>query len=245
MRRLRGGGEGCIDGVAILEADAERRDRDLLRGRAPHAHRSRALVVGDHDADGSGVLGVDGLEPIEAVSAIDEGDGAGACVGTPRMFAKVGHFNIGTGAAATTVSITGVGFEPKAVLFWWSGRTDLAGQNGGGSYRRGIGFSTGPGARRVVSARVRDNVDPSSGSRRFSETEVIVSHWTGGGVDGIADLASLDADGFTLTIVNDFGTNIVLMAVLGPSRLGYSLFHGLQDFVAVDRLLARDRIRDL
>ena len=49
-----------------------------------------------------------------------------------------GSFNIGTGGVGTTVSITSLSFEPKVIIFGWSGRTAVG--QAEGSHKFGMGY---------------------------------------------------------------------------------------------------------
>src|SRR5947209_736339 len=62
---------------------------------------------------------------------------------------KEGAFNIGTGAVSSTVVTSGIGFQPKVVLFWWSGRTETVDTTGGASISRGFGVGVSPTDRRA------------------------------------------------------------------------------------------------
>jgi len=64
------------------------------------------------------------------------------------MDAKQDSFNISTGVATTTQAITGVGFQPKAVVFWWSGNTSATDAVTGQTALRGQGFAVSATDRR-------------------------------------------------------------------------------------------------
>jgi len=136
------------------------------------------------------------------------------------LSAKVGHFNIGLGAAASTVAITGVGFLPKAIVFWWSGRTESTDTAGNATHLRGVGWTTGPA----------NNVSKCTRSVHGSASLAIadVSHRDDaciteagdGALIGWADLQSFDADGFTLEILDAFVTDLrVSYLALGGDTL--------------------------
>src|SRR3984893_6102126 len=62
--------------------------------------------------------------------------------------------------------------------------------------------------------------------------------------DDIGDLAKAQQPDLAAVAV-DFGADIVILAIFGAARLLDRLLHRLQDFIAVDPLVARDGIGDL
>ena len=119
------------------------------------------------------------------------------------LSSKAGAFSIGTGAATTTVAVTGVGFTPKAVIFAWNGRTattdGTTDPGTGAGSQRGFGVATGTSSRWAV---VSTSVDAGTSSAAFSANDqaaCLISISAAGAQDGAADLQSFDADGFTLT----------------------------------------------
>lgn len=105
---------------------------------------------------------------------------------------KVGHFSKRTSTG--TQSVTEVGFQPAAVIFWCSGGvTD-------GTYVTsviaGLGFSTGDGE---GTGSIGINGGSASASTRRRSAERAISLVDGSGtVHGEASVQSFDADGFTL-----------------------------------------------
>lgn len=105
--------------------------------------------------------------------------------------AKVGGFNTGTGTGS--LSVTGVGFEPVAVVFWWSGATGSSdGDQANTDIDRGVGFALSSTERRAASLTDVDSAATMDVSRRTSESHCILFS------TGDIDLASMDTDGFTL-----------------------------------------------
>ena len=136
--------------------------------------------------------------------------------------AKVGAFNIGTGGAGTTVPVAGVGFQPKAVQFWWSGRTSSTDSAGSAAHQRGFGVAVSTTDRRAVCSADEDGVAPGSydAASMHRADEAICSVTTGGSVDGLADLSSMDASGFTLIIDAPFSASLrIHYLALGGSSL--------------------------
>lgn len=118
----------------------------------------------------------------------------------------VGSFNIDTAVTAgNTQSVTGVGFVPKIVIFWWSGTTQTSDGARGEEVCFGTGAVTGASARFATTYNSDDGAATSASSCSQYSNSCIVNHVNGViGVRGAADWGSFDADGFTLTIDNQF-----------------------------------------
>jgi len=139
---------------------------------------------------------------------------------------KVGAFSTGTGAVNSTQDIT-CGFQPKAIIFWWTGMTDTTDACTFGDCLMGIGFAT-------QTERYRQNLtdDNGAGSQASSATTdntscvaVAVVHTTT--LDGALDIdtfANWPSDGFRL-IVDD------VMPI--DMRVGFMAFGG-DDITDVD-----------
>jgi hypothetical protein len=116
------------------------------------------------------------------------------------MLAKFGSFNTGTGAATTTIVVTGVGFQPKLVKFWWSGRTESVDTVGRAANRRGYGWAISTSDRRAICDHAVDGSATSDTQRGHSDAACILTVGTGLALDGELDLQSMDSDGFTLVV---------------------------------------------
>jgi len=128
----------------------------------------------------------------------------------------IGHFSTGTGTSNIEVNIS-PSFQPKCLLFFMNGRTDTSDAVGGGTAGLGVGFATSTTSRRSVGTLIADNqTTPTLNSGRRNDAAVYSS--ATGGVDGLIDLVSLDADGFT--VVPDDATSAsrtVMYIALGGS----------------------------
>lgn len=122
------------------------------------------------------------------------------------LSAKVGTFQIDTSVTATNnqPAVTGVGFTPTAIIFWWSGSTSATTAVAGQDVQAGIGFTTGTGTLNVCSlVTLDDAADPTQTQRRQDANQcIVVMDLATNAITGAASLASFDADGFTL-ITND------------------------------------------
>ena len=120
------------------------------------------------------------------------------------LLAKIGTVAITTAMAGSTIAVSDVGFQPKAVLFWWTGRDDAADAAGTASHRRGIGWAISTTGRRVCFSQSQDAQASSVADRAYREDACIGTLTTAGAVEGLADLNSMDAGGFTLVIDDAF-----------------------------------------
>lgn len=132
----------------------------------------------------------------------------------------VDAFNIGTGAVASTVARTGYGFQPKACIYWWSGRTESVDTVGQLDLKQGIGVAVSATDRRCVTVQSDHAAATMATDRKQNNAQCIECLTTAGAVDGNADLQSFDSDGQTLVIDDQFTTNLrVHCLALGGSDL--------------------------
>jgi hypothetical protein len=103
-----------------------------------------------------------------------------------------GTFQTGTGAVSTTVAVTGVGFPPQAIFFM-------------GENSLGCAIST---TNRWAVAAGRTNSSSSGDSGSYATNDQCVVHNTNKNtLNGKLDLQSMDADGFTLVVDDQFATD--------------------------------------
>ena len=118
--------------------------------------------------------------------------------------------------APCSQTIAGVGFQPKAVIFFWTSRQTAVGFNGRDNM--GIGFATSSTNERAVSIAEDDNANTSNAGRRKSDTNMIVTLDDGDPTLGAqAELTSFNADGFTInwTTNNNRALYIYYIAIGG------------------------------
>ncbi len=137
------------------------------------------------------------------------------------LSAYVGSFSTGTGAVSSTVAVTGVGFQPEALFFWWSGRTDTADATSRATYRRGFGAATSPTARWAVTSMTVDaSASIASGRAQRNDAIVATAQDSPSGVDALLDLQSMDSDGFTCIVDDVFPSSYtVSFLALGGASL--------------------------
>lgn len=127
---------------------------------------------------------------------------------------KLVSFNIGTAAATTEVSVTGVGFIPKAIIFYWSGRTESVDTAGRATHRRGVGMATSATNRIAWTTTSVDAVTTSdTGNDDLSDCCIATIRASDKLDQGKADLVSMDADGFTLVIDTQFAVDLRIHAL--------------------------------
>jgi hypothetical protein len=136
-----------------------------------------------------------------------------------------GSFTKSTVGAPVNQSITGVGFQPKAVIFFWTRQA----VNGFGplatSLDAGVGFATAA-TERSVSFSANDDLNNSDEGRRYSESSAIIFLTGGGPPARVAEaaLATMDPDGFTLnwTTNNNNSYSISYIALGGDITNAYA-----------------------
>ena len=120
------------------------------------------------------------------------------------MNVKVGQITLQTTDSGTK-AITGVGFQPKLVIFFGVG----TGYSIGGE--RYILFGAYDGANDACFRNTRDDIGGTNNSQTtFSATHCIMQRGSSGAVGGRYAGSSLDADGFTLTVTNNAYTDQVI-----------------------------------
>lgn len=112
----------------------------------------------------------------------------------------VGSFSAGVGAATTTVAVTGVGFTPIAIIFWWSGRSESTDTIGRASHWRGFGAAVSSTIRAAITSSSIDAQTAGDTQMGHDEASCILSIDATPAIDGQIDLQSMDADGFTLVV---------------------------------------------
>lgn len=134
-------------------------------------------------------------------------------------FTKVGSFNIDiTKTAGQTQSVTGLGFQPKIVFFWWSGSEETSDSVGSKDIYPGFGAATSSSNRFFSTGCSLDNLGTSSAYRIGDMTACIYRETIG--TDEAADFSSMDTNGFTIIIDTQFTIALrVSYLALGGSDL--------------------------
>lgn len=128
----------------------------------------------------------------------------------------VGSFTTETGLG--NKAYTGLGFQPKAVLFFVNGRaSDGTDNNGtGGPTSHNYGFAIDSTHRFAVGTGADDNGTVANTNHDNTKC-VCVQNWANNNSRIVADLVSMDADGFTLnyTTVNASAVVVNFIALAG------------------------------
>lgn len=120
------------------------------------------------------------------------------------MNSFVGAFNTGTGTS--DVVVTDPGFQPKLIVFWWSGRTETTDTVGGTDLFRGFGWTIGTNAadNHSVCGNQDDGNTLSDANSAHSSSACILSVSFTNTIDGALALKSFDSNGFTLQVNDAF-----------------------------------------
>lgn len=113
-----------------------------------------------------------------------------------------------------TKVVTGLGFAPKALRFYWVGLQSNSPTNavsGAVNERRGVGFAVSATSRRCVGTSSIDNDGGGSQCGSVANDDcVVVTLSMAGAVDGRLDISSFDTDGFTLIVDDVTPANITV-----------------------------------
>lgn len=117
----------------------------------------------------------------------------------------------GVGSIASNVVITGVGFKPKAVVFFMVGHTAITNQAARQSTFVGIGFAVDATNRGTVFLQSPDASSTASSGGEWWRDDCCVGAMLNNSatqvIDGLLDFVSMDNDGFTLVVDDGFATS--------------------------------------
>ena len=113
-----------------------------------------------------------------------------------------------------TKVVTGLGFTPKALRFYWVGLQSNSPTNavsGAVNERRGVGFAVSAASRRCVGTFAEDNNNNASiDGSVAADNSVCITVDGAGTVDGRLDINSFDTNGFTLIVDDVTPANITV-----------------------------------
>ncbi len=125
------------------------------------------------------------------------------------MSSACGNLNITTGAAASTVVVSGLAFQPKVIIFWSVGLT--AASNGTrATARRMVGAAVSASSYFCQANFDTDGVGTSVSKNNYSASYCVMEIDNTGAIVGGASTQSLDSGGFTLVIGDQFVTNLLV-----------------------------------
>jgi hypothetical protein len=137
------------------------------------------------------------------------------------LVAKVGTFDCP--ASTGNSAVAGVGVQPQAVIFFCNTRTS---DGSSPNLLTSIGFATDSTHRFAIGAQSDDNVGTSNTRRSVANDKCINLGTNNAGTTGlVADLVSMDSDGFTLNwSVVTSGADIHYLALAGISNATVKTF---------------------
>jgi hypothetical protein len=156
------------------------------------------------------------VEPMDLASNSDwvHGYGEGTEGAVPagpwssNVGAFTGSFLTGTGAATTAVPVTGLGFQPKAVIFWWTGRNDSGNQLSTSDLRTGVGYAVSPTDRGNTGGQSDHGPTTTATDWQYDNASCVRAFDIAGALAGALDFTSFDADGFTCVIDTQFAVDL-------------------------------------
>lgn len=129
------------------------------------------------------------------------------------LSAFVGSF---TGDGTTNnQSVTGVGFQPKLVIFWYTFNTS---DGSAVNYQFGMGAAVSSSSRFALWSIAADAAGTTDAGRIHDNTKCIVACFASGAIVCAADFVSMDSDGFTIDWTTS-ATAIFCFLALGGSDL--------------------------
>ncbi len=139
---------------------------------------------------------------------------------TSAAFVRVaeGSFTKSTAGAPASQGITGVGFQPKAVIFFWTRQTA---EGFAAMQSTGFGFATGTANERAVAIAEDDAAGTSNAGSWKSATNMILMLSSGTPtLAAKAELTSFNTDGFTINwTTNEARADIIHYIALGGDGL--------------------------
>lgn len=123
-------------------------------------------------------------------------------------------FSSGTGALSSTVTVSGIGFKPTAVIFWWSNRTVTTDtQSVATEATIGVGWmlnDNSDGAPTARRAAVGGSADAAATGDTWSrmQNDACVVAMAAGAVIGILDGGTFGSDGFDLVVDDAFPASV-------------------------------------
>jgi len=109
--------------------------------------------------------------------------------------AHVAAFN--TGTTTSTVDVV-IGFQAKAMILWFSDRSETVDSVGGGNHHRGMGFGTSTTDRRAICSVSDDGAGTMATDSGHRDDAILCSQTIAtGAIDGLLDISAIDADSVT------------------------------------------------
>jgi len=120
-----------------------------------------------------------------------------------------GNLNVSKGDAGSTVAVTGLGFTPTVILFWWSGHAALSTGTRLTSLR-GVGAAVSDLSFFAQASYDGDAIGTAIAKHHAATDACIIELDSAGAIVGRADLQSFGPDGFTLEVQAQFTNNLLV-----------------------------------
>jgi hypothetical protein len=146
-----------------------------------------------------------------------------------------GYFKTGTTGGGTIIPITGVGFQPKAVLFVYNGRTEIVDATSLQSHRRGIGFANGNLNDVAVGSSSEQSATPVDSYHDMYATRCVEMITDAGGLAAELRIDAVNADGFDMEVPSGapaLDYTVEWYAFGGTDITQFSLTSFIEPFVA-------------
>lgn len=125
---------------------------------------------------------------------------------------------LNTDTVSTTKVVSGLGFQPKAMVAWISGRASSG--IGLADHKRTVGFGVSASSRLVKITQAQNGVTTTSTDKEWRNDCLIATLTTAGVSNGRLDIQSIDAGGATFVVDAQFDTTVrVHILFLGGSDL--------------------------
>ena len=124
------------------------------------------------------------------------------------FMARCGTLTVGTGVAGTTYQVEALGFQPKVLILWWTKRNGNVNAAADADVSSGFGVAVTTTDRRAIAWQDDHTASTMATDSYHSDAACVATLTIAGAVDGLADLSSLDADGFTLVVDDAFAAAI-------------------------------------
>ena len=113
------------------------------------------------------------------------------------LSAYLDALNVTTATAGTTTARSGFGFQPKATIIVGNKRTGSTNGQGVADSGFSVGVFTGVSERYCVGVQSDQNAGVSVTDKGQRDDALLMNISTGGAVDALTDLNSVDSDGLT------------------------------------------------
>src|SRR5687768_5655576 len=112
------------------------------------------------------------------------------------LSAAAGSLQSGTGAVGTTITVSGLLFQPKVVIFFWGGQTSSTDATGRKDHKRGIGVASSPTSRWCVTSQSDDTPTTMATDTNKDEACCVRTLSITATDAGTLDMDAITSDGF-------------------------------------------------